>query len=233
MFNDTKYTRWYFLIIAQAKNRNHESLGQIEWHHVIPESLGGKKTDRVALTPREHFVCHLLLVKMLDGTHKRKMAWALHRMMYSENKWQSRYRPCSHTYAHFRKQFYDEVRGKKRILTAEHRANIALANKKRLSGKTLSPEWCSNLSKSHMGEANGMFGKTHTAESIVKMSENRKGKGSENISKALTGRKMTCQAKANLSISLRANPRKQSAEERQQRSDTMKAVWAAKKANRG
>ena len=38
----------------------------IENHHIIPRSDGGrnKKTNKVELTPKEHHLCHLLLIKM-------------------------------------------------------------------------------------------------------------------------------------------------------------------------
>ena len=38
----------------------------IENHHIIPRSEGGsnKKTNKVELTPKEHHLCHLLLIKM-------------------------------------------------------------------------------------------------------------------------------------------------------------------------
>ena len=41
--------------------------------------MGGKnnKDNLVKLTPREHFICHLLLPKMLIGLSKRKMTFAL------------------------------------------------------------------------------------------------------------------------------------------------------------
>jgi hypothetical protein len=40
--------------------------------------MGGsnKKDNIVALTPREHYICHLLLVKMTEGIAKRSMTYA-------------------------------------------------------------------------------------------------------------------------------------------------------------
>lgn len=129
MFKQNKYTRWYFQIVLNAKTRDHKNLGYVEWHHIIPVSLGGDKGDKVALTPREHFICHLLLIKMLDGKQKSKMSWALHRMMYSNNQHQHRYIPSSRSYSSFRKYFYDQLR-KPRNITEQHRQNIAASNKK-------------------------------------------------------------------------------------------------------
>ena len=58
------YTKIYYNIIEQAKNRNIE--GYNEKHHILPRSLGGGDDveNIVVLTAREHFICHYLLVKM-------------------------------------------------------------------------------------------------------------------------------------------------------------------------
>jgi len=101
MFNESKYTKYYFNIIERAKIRNKPCLA--EKHHIIPKSMGG--TETVYLTMREHFICHLLLVRMLVGDNQRKMLWALHRMLFSKNDKQQRYIPSSRTYETFRTRF--------------------------------------------------------------------------------------------------------------------------------
>ncbi len=77
MYLDNKYTRIYYSIIDRAKNRVLN--GYTEKHHIIPKSIGGSNTkdNLVKLTPREHFICHLLLPKMLEGLSRRKMTFAL------------------------------------------------------------------------------------------------------------------------------------------------------------
>ena len=84
MFIDNKYTRWYFSIVDWA--RQHPSGGYVEEHHIIPKSIGGsnRKDNLVMLSARQHFVLHLLLTKMVAGSHKRGMAFALHRMAFSK-----------------------------------------------------------------------------------------------------------------------------------------------------
>jgi hypothetical protein len=76
MYLLNKYTRCYFSIIERARTRTLE--GYSEKHHIIPRSLGGsdRKDNLVKLTAREHFICHLLLVKMVVGDSKYKMARA-------------------------------------------------------------------------------------------------------------------------------------------------------------
>ena len=78
MYKQNKYTTWYYNIISTAQSRSLTE-GYAEKHHIIPRSLGGTddKDNLVVLTAREHFVCHLLLPKMLKGSNKKKMLFAL------------------------------------------------------------------------------------------------------------------------------------------------------------
>lgn len=87
MYLQNKYTNCYYSIINRAKSRVILPNEAIEKHHIIPKSLGGSNnsTNLVNLTPREHFICHLLLPKMTEGLSRRKMSFAL-RMMTSSNK---------------------------------------------------------------------------------------------------------------------------------------------------
>lgn len=79
MFTNNKYSKLYFVIVNRAKNRILPDT-KIEVHHIIPRSLGGSEdqSNLVKLTLREHWICHRLLVKMLDNPiHLRKMYNAL------------------------------------------------------------------------------------------------------------------------------------------------------------
>jgi hypothetical protein len=78
IFIQNKYTRIYYTIIQQAQIRVKPET-YTENHHIIPKSLGGdnSKDNLVALTAREHFVCHLLLTKMTEGDARSKMAMAV------------------------------------------------------------------------------------------------------------------------------------------------------------
>jgi len=100
-----KYTSWYFAIINKAKERITE--GYTEKHHIIPRTLGGKndKSNIAVLTAREHFVCHLLLTKMLTDDNRHKMVYALHMLSYASNKLHQRYTPSSKLYEYERKVF--------------------------------------------------------------------------------------------------------------------------------
>ena len=59
------YRKIYNSIIDRAKNRPCPE-GYTEKHHIKPRCIGGLDTsDNIAvLTPEEHFLCHVLLVKM-------------------------------------------------------------------------------------------------------------------------------------------------------------------------
>jgi len=84
MFIQNKYYNWYNQIINFAKLRHPDASVYYERHHIIPKSLGGSdgQQNLVKLTAREHFVCHLLLVKCVYGElHKFKMMNAIAKFM--------------------------------------------------------------------------------------------------------------------------------------------------------
>jgi hypothetical protein len=58
------YQKHYELLIERARSRILE--GYVEKHHIVPKCLGGddSKDNLVQLTPEEHFVAHVLLVKI-------------------------------------------------------------------------------------------------------------------------------------------------------------------------
>lgn len=97
MYLQNKYTTWYFSIINNARDR--ALSGYAERHHIIPKSLGGSnnKSNLVSLTAREHFICHLLLPKMVNGIAKSKMALALF-MLTRQSKKQHRYKITNRRY---------------------------------------------------------------------------------------------------------------------------------------
>jgi hypothetical protein len=95
-----KYKTWYNNIIDIARNRVTE--GYTELHHIIPRSLGGSDDadNLVALTAREHFICHILLTKFTTGQDRNKMLHAAI-LMKSANGYQDRY---------FNSRLYETVR---------------------------------------------------------------------------------------------------------------------------
>jgi len=72
-----KYFYCYYNIINnRTKN---PPIGYIEKHHILPKCLGGTNdaSNIVRLTAREHFICHLLLVKITRGDANKKMRRAV------------------------------------------------------------------------------------------------------------------------------------------------------------
>lgn len=98
LFIDNKYTHWYYSIINRATNRF--TSGYTEKHHIIPKSLGGSNdsSNLVSLTAREHFVCHMLLTKMVNGIQRQKMVHAWWAMATLKKDGQDRYRLNSFQY---------------------------------------------------------------------------------------------------------------------------------------
>lgn len=80
IFIKNKYTNYYYNIIDKAKARALPPEIYTEKHHIIPKSLGGdnSKDNLAKLTAREHFICHRLLIKMVENNdYKKKMRFAL------------------------------------------------------------------------------------------------------------------------------------------------------------
>jgi len=71
------YNKIYFSLIEKAKNRVLE--GYVEKHHIIPKCLGGSDSidNLVVLTPEEHFLAHLLLLKIYPNNTKLIYAAAM------------------------------------------------------------------------------------------------------------------------------------------------------------
>ena len=88
-----KYWKWYWGIIEKSKYRDAQSLGYFEKHHVIPKSLGGDdgEDNIVALTAKEHFICHHILTKITKDEDQVKMWNAFFFMHMNPSTKSSRY----------------------------------------------------------------------------------------------------------------------------------------------
>ncbi len=87
--NSGFYKNLYNSIIINANNRKKDKDTYYENHHIIPSSIGGSnnKENIVALTAREHFICHYLLIKItIDINDRKKMIWAFHMMCVEPKK---------------------------------------------------------------------------------------------------------------------------------------------------
>lgn len=95
MFLQNKYTKWYFSIVEKARLEARSKKNcYYESHHSIPKSLGGsdKIDNKVLLTAKEHFICHLLLCRMTkEGSNERAKMLHAFMLMRGNNCWQFRY----------------------------------------------------------------------------------------------------------------------------------------------
>jgi 5-methylcytosine-specific restriction endonuclease McrA len=76
------YQKIYNNIIERARNRVVE--GYIEVHHIVPKCLGGTNDvdNLVSLTAEEHYIVHMLLVKIYPDN---KSLWYAANMMANRN----------------------------------------------------------------------------------------------------------------------------------------------------
>lgn len=194
MFLKNKYTKIYYQIVSNAKNRILDDEVYTERHHVTPKSLGGDDSDSnlVTLTAREHFICHRLLVKMTFKNNKRKMAWAVRRMLTGINKNQQRYLPNSKLYERLRKQINQDIKG------WSHSEETKKHLSKVLTGRKFSEETIKKMSVSRKGKKkpDHISERLRTANLGKHMSEESKKK----LSESLRGRKISDQAKKNMSL---------------------------------
>lgn len=189
MYLTNKYTKWYNAIIAQASKRVNQ-IGYVERHHIIPKSLGGTDdpNNLVPLTAREHFICHLLLTKMVSNPlHKRSMYYASYMMVRGHRT--RHYLPTSRLYEMARKRMieaqkerpgpnlgkkWSEERRKKQSAATKGipKGPMSEEHKKKLS-KPKTEEHKKKLSESRTGKS---WGYKHSEETKRKMGEKSKGR---------------------------------------------------------
>jgi len=150
------------MLKAKSENRNKSDLAYFEAHHIKPKSFGGEGDCRntnhpniVLLTPKEHYIAHLLLTKIYpNSSAMQKALWSM--VITKQNV---RYKPSSKTYESLRKTYIvfskglnNPFYGKKHTEKTKERISI------KAKGNT---RW---------------LGKHHNENSKLKLSEYRKGK---------------------------------------------------------
>jgi hypothetical protein len=130
------------------KRRYDPCCGVYEKHHIMPRSLGGKdvKDNMVFLSPREHYVAHLLLAKIHGGPMWAALAY----MSRGSTKSASNVRISSRTYDFIKKK------------DSEWRSIRYSGEGNPFKGKTFTPEQLEKLKgprPSIIGEGNPCFGK--------------------------------------------------------------------------
>ena len=174
MYLQNKYTMCYYSIINRAMSRELSTDLYTEKHHIIPKSLGGSNTltNIVKLTAREHFVCHLLLPKMLTGINKRSMTFALWSMINRD-----------HSVGRLRYKINSRMHESIRV-------QVASAASELHKGKIVTAETRDKMSAKAKGRVSGFKDKTHTDLSNQKNSAAHNGKrpSKETVEKILKSR---------------------------------------------
>ena len=129
------YQKIYDDVIERAKSRWFS--GYCEHHHILPKCMGGIET--VQVTAREHFILHMLLVRI--DPNNSKLHYGLWRLINSKGK--QGYKVSARTYE---------------TLKIEHSKQISVLMKKINSGKN-NPMY---------GISSPMKDKHHTKESRKK-----------------------------------------------------------------
>ena len=171
MYLQNKYYTWYYALIESAKSRTTQPK-IVEKHHIIPKSLGGSnsKENLVALTPREHYVCHLLLTKMCTGSAKKKMVYAFWALANLCNKHQERKSLKGRAYEKLRCEFIHYQQS----LTGKDHPNTG--RKTGRTKETFTEEWKAKISASKKGQTSWNKGIPRSDSVKKALSNANKGK---------------------------------------------------------
>lgn len=200
IYTPNKYTNIYFAIVNKSfyENRKRSDDQIYEEHHIIPKSLGGSndKSNLVLLTPKEHYLCHRLLPKMVvHKQHYQKMVYAMWCLVNGNGR-AKRYSPSGKVYQTIKEEHRaihsskvsgrgNSFFGKKH--TEETRKRLSENNpakREDVKEKMRGPRpgylphnhytgWSDEV-KQKLSQLN--LGKTHSEETKLKMSETRKNK---------------------------------------------------------
>lgn len=203
IFLNNKYSKWYFNIINNPILENYN-----ENHHIIPRSCGGSDdaNNLVMLSARQHFICHLLLPKMMRlQKHKNSMLFALRLMSFTTDPFNNRrykikssrliesirncHKGIPKTESSKQKMSNAAKNRQHRPHTKETKQKIGNAHR----GRTLSEKHKQKIAATLTGKETWMKNKKHSKESLLKMSESQKNRirkpASKHSSKAIENNK--------------------------------------------
>lgn len=138
------YQKHYTLLAEKAKKRVQPE-GYFERHHIIPRCMGGldDEDNLICLTAEEHYIAHLLLVKIYPD--EPKLVYAANMMCV--DRWGNRVNNKRFGWLKKEVSRVQSERMKGHIKSPETRAKLSAANK----GKKRSKEYSESLSKRQLG----------------------------------------------------------------------------------
>ena len=160
---NNKYSKWYFSIVDKAISRNWSkktSPCYVEQHHIVPKSII-KNNYTVCLTAKEHFICHLLLIKMLTDKDKWKMQRALWNISHTRD-----IKIHSKLYNSIKEEYSKNC---SKFMTGENNPMYGLSKKGKYNHTPQHKEYMRELMT---GENNPMYGKKHSENTISQKSKN-------------------------------------------------------------
>jgi hypothetical protein len=181
------YQKHYDSLIERARLRKFDA--KTESHHIIPRCMGGSnaKSNRVDLTPEEHFVAHQLLVKLYPHIKGLVKAAAMMVTNRSVNRTKNK------TYGWLRRLHYEARVGVP--CSPETRAKLSIKHKTSEAAKAARAKL-----------AAAQVGRKRSEASLKKMSESKKGvplslEARKKMSEAQKGREFSQEWRAKLSAS--------------------------------
>jgi len=194
------YKRRYDNIIDSAENRVLE--GYSETHHIIPKCMGGSnaKENLVALTAREHLICHRLLVKMYPKSNSLRYAmWMMMNGFSSRNQTRN-YFISSRLYEQTKLDFSTMVKARNHTDETKRKISESLTGRKR---PPMTEEQKLKISKSKMGTPSWNKGLTGEQCGKGRKLGPKSQDTRDKISKSLMGKKQPEERKAKQAAALK------------------------------
>lgn len=214
------YKRHYTRLIERARNRIID--GYVERHHVIPRCMSGSdyEGNLVSLTPEEHLIAHLLLVKMFPGN--QKLLYAANMMVNCENGIYNN----NKRYGWVRRMHAASMVGTNNPFYGKHHSEETLKKMRGPRGRMSDQfrEYC----KTRVGSKNPFYGKHVTEANKRKLAEARHNHTGWHHTDE-TRLKMSMSAKGRISP-LRGRP--QSEESKRKKSVAATLRWARERESR-
>jgi hypothetical protein len=200
----------YLAFIESRPDRGHRRQIGFELHHICPRSLGGsqKKSNLILLTPREHYIAHLILWKTYGGSMTYAFFMMACRLDYRfKNVLSARQ--------------YENVRRDLSTIRTNFKYSLESRNKMSKSASLRPRLPLTEETKKKIGEANK--GKISLAKGKTKSEETK-----ARMRKAQENRKPISEETRNRLIKSHMG-KKQSAESCKKKSESCKKAWAKRK----